>query len=421
MSRTLSVVFLALAISAACGGDAEEDTVAGGKGGGTASGGSTGTGGSVAIGCQEPGDCKAGEFCSAGKFCVPDGGCGVDQDCSGATYCSASKRCIPSGTCAADEDCDDGMACDASGSCVPGGGCDQEVFEIEAIAPNLFISLDRSCSMRRNLTGELVPAGPNKWTFAVAAINRLTTTYAGKIRWGLGLFPDTVTPSCEQSSPAFAVGDGNESAIQTLLTNALQLTDPNFPDSPCVTNIDTGMLQASQEPAFEDTSTPGYVLLITDGRQSDGCSAAGGDAGTTQIIKDLFQSGVPTFVVGFGGAIDPAQMNIFADAGGVPNSDPNARYYKADSETELDAALSAIAGKIAGCSFALNRTPPDPSKLYVFFDRQGLPRDPSHQKGWDYDPATNSITFYGSDCESLKQGKIGKVDVVFGCNRPPPT
>jgi hypothetical protein len=409
---------IAVAVGA-CGSESEGSKIA--------AGGSSGTGGSAGVGgggsggtvagttCTDTSDCDAGEFCSVAKVCVPDGGCAVDDDCTGGNYCSSLGTCIPTGTCAAPGDCAEGETCDdATKTCVPGGGCGAEPFAIEAVVPNLFVSLDRSCSM--NVKPAALPA--TKWKIAVDALVKMTTDFNGKIRWGLGMFPDIVTPSCQQAAAALPVADANESPLQTLLTNALQTSDPNFPDGPCVTNIDTAMQQASLEPAFADKTRPSYVLLITDGNQA-GCSAAGGDAGTTQIITSLLANGVPTFVIGFGAGIDPNQMNIFADAGGVPNNDPTTRYYKADDQASLDAALATIGGKVASCSFTLQGTPPDPSKLYVFFDGVGVPRDPNHQSGWDYDPATNTITFYGQQCQDLKDGKIGKVDVVFGCNQPP--
>ena len=418
-----SLVVLGVVVSAAaCGSDGETagNEVAGGSGGSSGAGGSSsgGVGGTLGTQCDDPSDCETGEFCSAAGVCVPDGGCASPDDCASGTFCSGSQKCIPTGTCDAETDCQDGETCDPNTkTCVPGGGCGAEPFEIEAVVPNLFISLDRSCSMN-NAQG--LPA--TKWKIAVDALVKLTTDFNGKIRWGLGLFPDTVTPNCQQAAAAFPVADANEGPIQTLLTNALVNSDPNFPNGPCVTNIDTAMQQASLEPAFNDKSRPSYVLLITDGKQA-GCSAAGGDAGTTQIIQTLHTNGVPTFVVGFGSGIDPTQMNVFADAGGVPNvdpNDPNTRYYKADNQASLDAALATIGGKVASCSFTLNGVPPDPNKLFVFFDGTSLPRDPSHQNGWDYDAGSNSITFYGQDCQDLKDGKIGKVDVVFGCNRVPP-
>jgi hypothetical protein len=195
-------------------------------------------------------------------------------------------------------------------------------------------------------------AGQTKWEIAVAAIDKLTSDYLGEIRFGLTLFPDTANPDCQQDVPAIPVAPDNETAVQTLLGSALMQSDPNFPNAPCVTNIDTAIEQAAAEPAFDDTERESYALLITDGKQY-GCNAAGGDAGTTQIITDLFQTrSVATFVVGFGAGVDPAQLNVFADAGGVPTSDPSCmpdacRFYKAEDGQSLDAALAAIAKQVS--------------------------------------------------------------------------
>jgi hypothetical protein len=184
------------------------------------------------------------------------------------------------------------------------------------------------------------------------------------------------------------------------------------------------MQQATTETAFNDTTRQSYALLLTDGKQSSGCMAAGGDMGTTQIITDLYQNrNVPTFVLGFGvGGIDPVQMNLFADAGGVPSGDPVNHFYAAEDQMSLDAALNAIASKTLGCSFTLNSVPPDPTKIFVFFDNNTtpVPQDPTHMNGWDYDAATNQVTFYGAACDSLKTGAILDVDIVFGCSQPTP-
>jgi von Willebrand factor type A domain len=408
----------------ACGGSDDAAGVAGGgNSGGAGKGGSggSGTGGSggAATTCSTDTDCASGSFCSAAKKCVPTGGCAVDQDCSSGNVCTNTGQCLPPGTCGSDPDCNAGEVCDpATKTCIPGGGCGQSVFKIEAVAPNMFISLDRSCSMTGGGGG-----GQTKWQIAVAAMNQMLSDFNGKIRWGLGLFPDTVTPSCQQAAPAFAVADGNEPAITALLTASLQASDPYFPDGPCVTNIDTAVQQASQEPAFTDPTRKSYVLLMTDGAQAV-CPNNQGDPLTIQIITQLAAQGINTFVIGFGSGVKAASLNAFADAGGVPNNDPanpTTHYYQADDAQSLQTALGNIAGSIVGCSFTLDSVPPDPSQLFVFFDKVGVPRDTTHTAGWDYDPATNQLTFYGSDCDKLKANQVGKVDVVFGCNQPPPS
>jgi hypothetical protein len=260
--------------------------------------------------------------------------------------------------------------------------------------------------------------GTPKWEIAVTAVNKLTTDYVDQIRVGLTLFPDIVTPQCQQADIPIPVAPGNEPAIQALLTAALATNDPYYPDGPCVTPIDTAMQQATTEPAFADTDRKSYALLLTDGKQAN-CNAAGGDAGTTAIITTLAAQGVPTFVVGFGGQVDPAQLNIFADAGGMPTGDPQTHYYQAEDQISLDAALAAIADATISCVLQLETVPEDPNQLYVFFDKDpaGVPQDPDN--GWTYDAGNNQITFHGTACQSLKDGTVTDVDVVYGCNQPP--
>lgn len=421
LARLLGLSAITLGtVAFACGGDDEGGTAGsafGGGGGGTgATGGSGATDGGK--GCTSPTDCATGELCSGIGVCVPEGSCKVPSDCSGGTFCSGNGKCIATGSCEVNQDCEAGLECDpATKTCVPGGGCGAEEFEIEAVAPNMFISLDRSCSMTAAGGG-----GQTKWQIAVAAMNQLLTDFNGKIRWGLGMFPDIVAPNCAQDAAQFAVADANEAGIQAMLTAALATADPYFPNGPCVTNIDTAVQQASLEPAFTDPTRPSYVMLMTDGAQA-GCSAAGGNAGTVQIIAGMLTAGVKTFVIGFGSGVNAAQLNNFADAGGVPKSDPanpTQHYYQANDAAGLKAVFDTIAGSILGCTFTLSSVPPDSSKVFVFFDNVKLARDPTHTMGWDYDPATNQITFYGVDCDKLKAQQVQDVDVVFGCDTPIP-
>ncbi|MCC6214051.1 MAG: VWA domain-containing protein [Polyangiaceae bacterium] len=430
MARSSRVVSAAamFAIAAACGeaavgsgeqpfggGSAGTGSDAGGSGGGGVGGG----GGFAAAGsaCASASDCAAGEACSVAGVCIPSGTCAVSGDCGAGTFCGATRVCLADGTCASDADCDQsgGFICDlAAAACAPGGGCGAEEFSIERVQPNLLIVLDRSCSMRRK-----IPV-LSKWEVAVDAIVTLTTAHATDIRWGLNLFPDTTPPECEQAASAVPLGAGSAPTIQSLLGASLTLTDVNYPDGPCVTNIDTAVQQASQDTALADPTRKSFVLLLTDGKQA-GCNLAGGDLGTEQLLGSMFSTGVATFVVGFGDEVDPAQMNRFADAGGMPRSDPTTRYYQADDAATLDAALATIASSVVSCDYALGGVPPDPSQLFVFFDAQKLPRDPSHQSGWDYDPTTNRVSFHGDACDRLEAGTVADVDVVFGCDEPTPS
>ncbi|MCS6911675.1 MAG: vWA domain-containing protein [Myxococcales bacterium] len=360
----------------------------------------------LSLACNSPLETGLGEDNPGGP------GTGCDACMAPQTCSKAAPVCIEPGTCAGDADCEPGTICgmaqDGRRICVVGGRCGGQEAMAEAVPPNLLVVLDRSCSMRDRVGNR------SKWEIAVAAIQTLTTQFRNRIRFGLTLFPDRMGNSCTQESFPVPVGPGKEMQIQSLLAAALNTNDPNYPNGPCVTNIDTAMDQASREPAFMDASRQSFTLLVTDGMQA-GCNAAGGDAGTTSIINNLRNRRVRTFVVGFGGGVDAAQLNAFAMAGGTN------MFYRAEDQMTLERALSSIASQTLGCDYQLMQSPPNPQQIYVFFDNTvRVPRDPARRNGWDYDEGRNRVIFYGAACDELTSGRVKDLDIVFGCDAPTP-
>lgn len=337
-------------------------------------------------------------------------GIGCNPECTGTQFCSVKNVCIEKGTCAADGDCMSGMKCDPTNKCIPASECGSQKAGATVVPPNMLITLDRSCSMRSTVGMQ------TKWQIAVNAINTMLTKYTAKIRFGLIMFPDIVGANCTQGAIPFDCAASNETKISTVLTNALKTTDPNYPDGPCVTNIDTAIQQAQGAPSLKDTTRGNYVLLVSDGAQA-GCNAAGGDPGTEKMIADLLKVGVKTAVIGFGAGVDGAQLDKFAVAGGMPSTGAT-KYYKAEDAASLDKALATIAGAALGCTYKLDKTPPDPGKIFVFFDgTKEVAKDPAN--GWTYDATTNTVTFFGTSCDSLKSEAVKSVDIVFGCKETP--
>ena len=39
--------------------------------------------------------------------------------------------------------------------------------------------------------------------------------------------------------------------------------------------------------------------------------------------------------------------------------------------------------------------------------------------GWDFDAGSNTITFYGAACESLQDGEVNDLQIVYGCPSSP--
>lgn len=336
------------------------------------------------------------------------------QGCAPGEICSVTGVCIPEGTCAADGDCGSGMVCNPDTKVCELGGCGGQPLNLTYVPPNLHLVLDRSCSMRNEIS-----AGVRKWTAAVGSLAQVLTNYDDDVRWGLTLFPDTEGTNCSQGASAFPVADGQAPAIKTLLEAALSTADPNYPDGPCVTNIDTGIQRAALDPGLDDPSRASYLMLISDGAQS-GCSDAGGDSGTEMQLAELYGTrGVPTFVVGFGAAVDAAQLDKFAIQGGtaLPGTP---KYYQADTAAQLDQAFQQIANLVVSCTYTVDPAPADLAMTYVYYSNTELvPHDTSHMAGWDYDPATMSLTFYGPYCDRLKSREVTDVDVIFGCPTPP--
>jgi hypothetical protein len=326
-------------------------------------------------------------------------------------------------------------ACSSTSNSPPDGGgdptgdggadatCGGVALDLTYVPPPFLIVLDRSCSMET----QVVPnTTKNRWQVAVEALTAAVTTHDSTLAFGLTMFPDTTGATCSQDAIPIPAAPLSGAAISTMLTAALDPADPMYPDAPCVTNIDTGMAQALADPAISGTGQR-YVMLVTDGAQSgnpDGtgannCGGTDGDARTQATIEQLQADGVTTFVVGFGGNVDTSALNAFAIAGGAPRTGAQ-KFYAAESPAQLAQAFASIAELAASCEYTVDPPPPDLDQTYVFFGNTELvDRDTTHTKGWDYDPATMKLTFYGTDCERVSTRVVTDIDVVFGCPTPP--
>ncbi len=321
----------------------------------------------------------------------------------------------PTGECTYDHECSPGKKCDPASHTCSIGGCGGQLLDLTYVQPNLELVLDRSCSMRQVLAG----TNTTKWTAAVGAIGHVLSSYADQVRWGLTMFPDIQGEACAQGAIPLPVADHNAGPIASLLTSALDLADLNYPDFPCVTNIDTGIQQAATDPALADDTRDSYLMLVTDGAQS-ACDLGGGKLGSEQAIADLHTTrGITTFVVGFGSEVNATELNKLADVGGAPLAGAT-KYYQADTTAQLDLAFQAIANQVVSCEYTVAPAPEDLEHTYVFYDKTELvPRDPAHVAGWDYDPATTKLRFYGTFCSRLQTRSVTDLDVVFGCPAPP--
>jgi hypothetical protein len=365
--------------------------------------------------CAEPGGrgdpCARADECESGLVCDPASAeCDDDVDCTMNSQCGPGAICsggtceqnVPGGPCTTDSECVSGEAC-IGGTCVE--GCGGELYSADSVPPNLLIVLDRSGSMNDEIGGD------SKWNIARNAIYNFFSTYAGQIRFGLSLYPGT-DQSCDQGmtcGPGFLtvpIGPGTEPAIEAYLMGAgtCSFRTP--------TAEELGIL--IDYPGLEDTMRANYILLITDGMAN--CEDP---VPVVTALRNQMPE-IKTFVVGFGGEVDPQQLTDMAVAGGTERAGTPA-YYQADDAASLRNAFATIAGSVLSCEYTLSAVPPDPDQLYVFLDGRLVARDPMHGGGWDHETGTNRLTFYGATCDDLQSGRVTDLVIVYGCpDFPPP-
>lgn len=285
-----------------------------------------------------------------------------------------------------------------------GGGVSDECQQVEPIEmptgdpADLFLVVDKSGSMEDPLD-----TGQDKWPVMRDALTTVVQQYESGIRFGLSLYPQG--DSCAAGAVDAQLAVQNAGPI----TGELGSTYPEG-GTPTHTTL------AAARSYYTGVTSPGtrYVLLATDGEPNCGDPADDEAPTVTEsiaAIEALGTDGINTFVLGFGGSINthPDVLQAMADAGGTGD------YYAANSPEELAAALGAIAGEVGlpSCSFRLDRDA-DGNELIVYQDDELVGQDPSHQDGWDYDPGTNTVTFYGPACDAILGGQTDNVRFQFG-------
>jgi hypothetical protein len=326
--------------------------------------------------------------------------CGSDQPSedgdSGGSGNGSSGIVLPTSTSLDDASLDG----TAVGTAATDTGCGGELFGADNVPPNVLITLDRSGSMNDEIDN-----GMSKWEIAQDAIAQVTADFGDQVFFGLSLFPG-LDSDCNDGMDCGAGAVFIDPAPMTadMINAELAAASTCSFGTPIAEHLDS----LPDYAGLEDIERPNYILLITDGQATCDDPVPAVEALRAEDPE------IKTFVVGFGSEVDPQQLADMAEAGGTAlPGDPS--YYQADDAQSLVEAFAAIAGSVLSCSYVLSEVPSDPDQLYVFFDGMLLDRDETHTDGWDYDPATNRITFYGPACDALQSGQVAELSVVFGC------
>ena len=311
-------------------------------------------------------------------------------------------------------------------------GCDPKAFTLQQSPPaEVYLVVDRS--------GSMVELGSNpaltKWQELLAAVEPVLTQFEGAIHFGTLTYP--VDAECGITGPQVKFGPFNKGAIMSHL--GAQTPAGGTPTAAALNNASSSLR------ALGTAGATKLVILATDGgpncnyflSASPTCSCGLtssqycctnypqmcvwgknclDDAHVLDVIDDLHSNGIDTVVIGLAGTGYYAQLlNQMAVAGGRPNSG-STYYYAANNQTELQAALQTIAVSVISCQIDLQEAPEFPEGVKVYMDGVEVPRDPSHQAGWDYtDATTMKIELYGTSCQTLQDGQEHEVIATFPC------
>ena len=313
-------------------------------------------------------------------------------------------------------------------------GCDPKNFTLQQAPPaEVYLVIDRSGSMAE--PGAAPPQ--TKWQELRSALDFALTRFDGSISFGLLMYP--AAAPCKTSGPQVPLATLNKKPIlanfdasqpsggtptAAALNNAAQsISDIGAKNSAhfIVLATDGGPncnYGLSATPSCSCSSVAPALCCTNDPDSCPSGASCLDDKQVLQVLGDLrSQQQIDTFVIGLAGSSGySALLDQMAVAGGRPQVGAGKKYYAADNQKQLEAALSAIAGSVISCAIQLDETPKYPDRVKVYMDGQEVPRDTTHVNGWDYSDATlTRIELFGPVCDALQDGKKHDLTATFAC------
>lgn len=337
----------------------------------------------------------------------------VDASVQDATFDSLDVADIPDGTV----------------TCIPGH------FPLERFSVDLMLVIDRSSSMAYNIDGTSLRP-PRKWDDLDDALAATLPGIQSTVNIGAYAFPErfqgTLDHPCHIDTTIDLLPGPNQAGdVLAIFTN----TDPygNTPTDAAIQLVGDMLVQRVSR-----THTEVMVLATDGGPNCNGaldpttCSCVDpsappcipdeclDDVRTATTIASYAARGVPTYVIGLDSATLPDErtaLSEMARAGGRPNAAPGQpAYYSVQHVDEVSAAFASITRSIAQCALATPSRPSDPNAIEVQIDGVRVPRDPTHENGWDWnDPSFGQIMLFGPACDRLANPAANAEAIVQSC------
>lgn len=279
----------------------------------------------------------------------------------------------------------EGDACTAE----PIDVCDTQDSDFEKLDPNIYIVLDSSGSMGND----------GKMTEAKNALDTTANALHDQVRFGLLAYPQSSTSCTAAGVEELAMGAYNASQIQN--SYASVYANGGTPTAGALSNV-LNNDRLTEPGDTEDDLRAKAVLLITDGDAIE----CGGQSEAVERVRDLYDEGISTYVVGFGFSGSTSNLDQLAQEGGTGS------YYPSNDAQSLANDLEDIAEDLIECTYELDETPEDENKIWVEID--GTPDD-----RFTYDSSSNTIELEDDACEDLRNlspsGNNEPLEISLGC------
>jgi hypothetical protein len=301
--------------------------------------------------------------------------------------------------------------------CTPGR------LRLERARPMVMMVLDRSGSMAKPLGATL----DNRWQILTRALATTMPSVDETMEIGALLFPAGATAELEcgvPSAPELSPALGNVARLIERMR-----TERPAGGTPTADALDASSLALSSRRA---TRAARAMVLATDGapscnksldldprtcrctlasceRRPDACLD---DARTNAVLEWHAKRGLPTYVIGIAAGAPgsfPDVLDAMAIAGGRPKTSGGHRFYGADSEVELNAALVAIRDQVGVCEFLTTSVPDAYGSVTILVD--GVPAD-----GWRWIDQPNGHLELTGDACTRAAASGAKVEAIVECS-----
>jgi hypothetical protein len=270
-------------------------------------------------------------------------------------------------------------------------------FTATAVVPSVQLLIDRSGSMDESIG--------NKSRYAavrdalVDPANGVVTNLESRAYFGASLY-STDAPCPKLYTVPRAMN--NRSGIATLIGS--QNPGGNTPTGP---SIEAAVAEFASNPPPPDS--PPVIVLATDGLPN-GCNGGDGQQAAVDAAAAAFAADIRLFVLAVGNGIADGHLQDVANAGAGMAS--GAKYYVANTPSELRTAFEDIIGGVTSCELSINGSIDESQAAGGTVTLNGT----TLTYGTDWELANdNTIRLLGGACTTLKQSTNPVVQASFPC------